>query len=149
MSDTTHAGGPAPEPDYGRVLRATLERVFNERDAGKRAAALGQLFVAEPVMFEPTAVVEGRAAIATVAGNLLKQFGPTFRFTPVGTAVEHHGLGSLRWQAGPDGGLVTVTGTDVPRSWMAGSRASGSFSIRPLETNEGTASGRFATCRFG
>ena len=52
-------------------------------------------------------------SIAAVAGRLLDQFGPTFRFTPVGTAVGHHGLGSLQWRAGPEGGPVTVTGADV------------------------------------
>jgi SnoaL-like protein len=104
---------PAAEPDYDRLLRANLERVFNECDADKRAAALDDLFVAEPVMYEPTDVVRGRAAIAQVAGALLDQFGPTFRFVPIGLAVGHHGLGSLRWQAGPEGGPVVVTGTDV------------------------------------
>ncbi|WP_018262238.1 nuclear transport factor 2 family protein [Methylobacterium sp. WSM2598] len=101
------------EPDYDRLLRANLERVFNERDAGKRATALADLFVDEPVMYEPSDVVRGREAISTVAGNLLDRFGPMFRFTPVGGAVGHHGLGSLRWQAGPEGGPVTVTGSDV------------------------------------
>ncbi|MBB2960878.1 nuclear transport factor 2 family protein [Methylobacterium sp. R2-1] len=113
MSKTTNVGHLAPEPDYDRLLRANLERVFNERDAGKRAAALDELFVAEPVMYEPTNIVEGRSDLATVAGNLLEQFGPTFRFKPVGIAVGHHGLGSLQWQAGPEGGPVAVTGTDV------------------------------------
>jgi hypothetical protein len=113
MSETTNAGGPTTEPNYDRLLRANLERVFNERDAGKRTAALAELFVDEPVMYEPTGIVQGRAAIAAVAGNLLEQFGPTFRFTPIGTAVGHHGLGALRWQAGLGGGPVAVTGTDV------------------------------------
>ena len=111
MSITTPT--PRPEPDYDRLLRANLERVFNERDAGRRAAALEELFVVEPVMYEPDGVVQGRAAIAAVAGHLLDRFGPTFRFTPVGRAVGHHGLASLPWQAGPEGGPVTVTGTDV------------------------------------
>ena len=101
------------EPDYDGLLRANLERVFNERDAAKRATALADLFVDEPIMYEPTDVVRGRAAIADVAGKLLEQFGPTFRFRPVGTAVGHHGLGSLQWQAGPDGGPIIVTGADV------------------------------------
>ncbi|PXW61479.1 nuclear transport factor 2 family protein [Methylobacterium sp. B4] len=113
MSDTTSKFPEAAEPHYDRLLRANLERVFNERDAGKRIAALDELFVDEPVMYEPANVVRGRAAIADVAGKLLDQFGPTFRFTPAGAAVGHHGLGSLRWSAGPDGGPVTVTGSDV------------------------------------
>ncbi|WP_298961921.1 nuclear transport factor 2 family protein [uncultured Methylobacterium sp.] len=113
MSEIDHAARETPEPDYDHILRANLERIFNERDAGRRAAALEELYVAEPVMFEPTSVVEGRSAISMVAGNLLEQFGPTFRFTPIGIAVGHHGLGSLQWQAGPEGGPVTVTGADV------------------------------------
>ncbi|KMO20491.1 hypothetical protein SQ03_05550 [Methylobacterium platani JCM 14648] len=95
------------------MLRANLARVFNERDAGARAAALDELFAAEPVMFEPTGIVRGRQAVADVAGRLLDQFGPTFRFVPQDRAVGHHGLGLLRWTAGPEGGPVTVTGTDA------------------------------------
>ncbi|MBO9559855.1 MAG: nuclear transport factor 2 family protein [Caulobacter sp.] len=101
------------EPDYDRMLRSNLEQVFNERDADKRRAAIDALFVAEPVMFEPEAVVTGRAAIAEVAGRLLEQFGPTFSFTPLAPAVGHHGLGVLHWQAGPKNGPVAVTGADA------------------------------------
>ena len=110
MSD---AGAKTQEPDYDHLLRSNLERVFNERDADRRAAAIDELFVAEPVMYEPDKVVIGRAAIAAVAGSLLEQFGPTFGFTPAGPAVGHHGVGVLRWQAGPAGGPVAVTGTDA------------------------------------
>ncbi len=113
MADTSQTSQELAEPDYDGLLRANLERVFNERDADRRAAALNRLFVAEPIMYEPTSVVKGRAAISAVAGNLLDQFGPTFRFTPTGRAVGHHGLGSLRWEAGPAEGSVAVTGTDV------------------------------------
>ena len=103
----------AAEPDYDRLLRANLQRVFSERDAARRARALEELFVADPVMFEPTAVVAGRAAISEVAGRLLEQFGPTFRFVPDGIAVGYHGLGVLRWRAGPADGDVLVTGADA------------------------------------
>ncbi|OHV17627.1 hypothetical protein BK022_04490 [Methylorubrum extorquens] len=113
MPDTDQTTQGVAEPDFDVLLRANLERVFNERDAGKRAAALAELFVDEPVMYEPTGIVQGRDAIAAVAGTLLEQFGPTFRFAPTGKAVGHHGLGSLQWQAGPQGGPVTVTGADV------------------------------------
>lgn len=101
------------EPDYDHLLRANLQRVFNERDADTRAAAIAELFTADPVMYEPDAVVEGRAPISAVAGKLLEQFGPTFRFTPTGPATGHHGLGVLRWEAGPEGGPIAVTGADV------------------------------------
>lgn len=115
MSDTTSKISEAAEPDYDRLLRANLERVFNERDAERRAAALAELFVEEPVMYEPDNVVQGRDAISAVAGALLDRFGPIFRFTPAGTAVGHHGFGSLQWQAGDEGGSVTVTGSYVAK----------------------------------
>ena len=98
--------------DYDHLLRSNLERVFNERDDDKRRAAIAELFVEEPVMYEPTNIVRGRADIS-VAGKLLAQFGPTFRFVPDGVAVGHHGLAHLAWQAGPEHGPVAVTGADV------------------------------------
>ncbi|WP_439402030.1 nuclear transport factor 2 family protein [Bradyrhizobium sp. DASA03068] len=99
--------------DFDRLLRANLERVFNERDEDKRQAAIAELFVEEPVMYEPTKIVRGRLEISRVAGELLKQFGPTFRFVPDGVAVGHHGLARLAWHAGPEQGPIAVTGADV------------------------------------
>ena len=109
MTATAHT----TEPDVDQLLRANLLRVFNERDAAKRAIAMDELYVADPVMFEPTAVVEGRNNIADTAGQLLAQFGPDFTFVPDGPAVGHHGLAVLRWHAGPKGGPIAVTGADA------------------------------------
>jgi len=113
MSNADHDVHLSEEPDYDHLLRSNLERVFNERDAGKRAEAIADLFVAEPVMYEPTNIVKGRTAISEVAGSLLEQFGPAFRFQPEGDAMGHHGVGVLRWKAGPADGPVAVTGSDV------------------------------------
>lgn len=101
------------EVDYDGLLRANLERVFNERDAARRSQAMADLFVADPVMYEPDGVVEGREAIATVAGKLLDNFGPDFAFVAERVAVGHHGMASLRWHAGPHGGPVVVSGIDT------------------------------------
>ena len=101
------------ELDQDHLLRANLMRVFNERDAAKRDAAIAELFVAKPVMYEPDNVVEGRTAISAVAGRLLEQFDPSFRFAPAAPVVGHHGLAVLRWEAGPEGGPIAVTGTDA------------------------------------
>ena len=100
-------------PDYDRLLRDNLERVFNERDAARRDAAIAELFVADPVMYEPTGVVQGRSNISDVAGKLLAQFGPDFSFVPDGPAVGHHGLAVLRWHAGPKDDPIAVTGADA------------------------------------
>ncbi|MFZ0268944.1 nuclear transport factor 2 family protein [Caulobacter sp.] len=113
MTDADTTARTIAEPDYDQLLRANLDRVFNERDAARRDAAIAELFVEAPVMYEPDNVVTGRAAISAVAGKLLEQFGPTFGFTPEKAAVGHHGLGSLHWHAGPARGPVAVTGTDT------------------------------------
>ncbi len=93
MSSTDTTAPGAPEPDFDHLLRANLERVFNERNPVRCVAAL------EPVMYEPTGIVVGRDAISEVAGRLLKQIGPTFAFSAEGEVVGHHGLGYLRWRA--------------------------------------------------
>ena len=51
----------------------------NERDDVARAAAIAELYVAEPVMYEPEMIVQGQAAISEVAGKLLAQFGPALK----------------------------------------------------------------------
>lgn len=101
------------EPNYDWLLRSNLERVFNERDATKRELALRELFVAEPVLHEPTNSVLGRAAISEVVAKLLEQFGPDFGFVAEGVAAGHHGFACLRWHAGPKGGAIAVTGMDA------------------------------------
>lgn len=103
----------AAEPDYDRLLRANLERVFNERDPGKRRVAIAELFSTEPIMYEPDAVVVGQEAISAVAGQLLDRFGPDFTFVARGAAVGHHGMASLRWKAGPAEEPAIVTGIDT------------------------------------
>lgn len=100
-------------PDYDALLKANLNRVFNERDSVRRTAAVAELFAAEPVMYEPDKTVSGRASIVDVAGDLLAQFGPDFAFVAEGVAVGHHGMAYLRWHAGPKHGPVAVTGADV------------------------------------
>lgn len=103
----------AAEPDYDHLLRSNLHRVFNERDPAKRDVALADLYVADPVMYEPDKVIQGRAAISEIAGGLLERFGPDFTFSPQGTAIGHHGLGMLHWHAGPAGAPPVVIGTDT------------------------------------
>lgn len=100
-------------PDYDALLRANLERVFNERDPERRVLAMADIYIDDPIMFEPDGVLRGRAAIGATAGRLLEQFGPTFSFVPEGSAAGHHGLAVLRWHAGSDGGPVIVSGADA------------------------------------
>jgi hypothetical protein len=99
--------------DFDHLLRANLQRVFNERDPRRRVAAIAELYVPNPTMYEPDAVVEGRDAISDVAGKLLERFGPEFTFTPDSKGVGHHGIGSMRWYAGTQDVARMVTGTDT------------------------------------
>lgn len=113
MTYPTEASKALVEPDYHALLNANLERVFNEREDGKRRAAIHELFSPEPTMYEPAGIVIGQAAISNVAGALLEQFGADFSFVAEGTAVGHHGMGYLKWRAGPANGPVIVSGVDV------------------------------------
>lgn len=113
--------------DFDHLLKSNLQRVFNERDSAKRELAIAELFVDQPVMYEPDNVVEGREAISRIAGALLVRFGPTFRFTPQGRAVGHHGIATLRWSAGNEGDVhpavegfdtAEVLGGRISRLWV-------------------------------
>ena len=106
MTDTP---SPAVEPDYDALLRANLQRVFNERDPALRDAAIADLYVAEPIMYEPDAIVTGRQAISDIAGKLLANFGPDFTFVPEGKGLGHHGMATLRWH----GTRAAVVGADT------------------------------------
>ncbi|PSJ43108.1 nuclear transport factor 2 family protein [Allosphingosinicella deserti] len=113
MSDAEPNSAGVAEPDHDHLLRSNLERVFNERDAARRAEAIAELYAADPVMYEPDAVIRGRDAISDVAGALLARFGADFRFVPQGRALGHHGMASLPWRAGDAGAEPTVAGIDT------------------------------------
>lgn len=104
---------PTIAPDYDRVLRDNLHHVFNQRDPRLRAEAVARLYTDNPLMFEPAAIVEGRAAISDVAGGLLSRFGSDFAFVPDGVALGHHGMATLRWHAGTPQQPVMVEGFDT------------------------------------
>ena len=99
--------------DYNSILQANLKRVFGERDASLRIAAIRDLYSPDAVLYEPTSIATGHEAIAQAVEELLASLPPAFVFSPIGPAVGHHGLARLRWQAGPPEGPVAVTGTDV------------------------------------
>jgi hypothetical protein len=99
--------------DYNRLMQANLVRVFGERDAERRILAIRELYTEDAVFYEPDTSANGHAAINEAVTALLSHLPPNFAFTSIGPAVGHHYMGRLRWQAGPAGGPVAVTGTDV------------------------------------
>lgn len=106
--------GSAASINYDRLMRANLARVFNERDAGKRIIAIGELYAEGAVLYEPPdTAAEGLAAISAAVTGLLASLPPEFVFAATGPALGHHDMGRLRWQAGPPNGPVAVNGMDI------------------------------------
>ena len=107
---------PGASIDYDGLMRANLASVFNERDVGRRIGAIGKNYAEGAVLYEPPdTAAEGHAAIFEAVTRLLASLPPDFAFTATGPALGHHGVGRLRWQAGPPNGPVAVNGMDVAR----------------------------------
>jgi hypothetical protein len=104
---------PSTPIDYDALMRANLARVFGERDAARRIAAIRELYAADAVLHEPHASVRGHAAISEAVSQLLASLPQDFVFSAAAPAVGHNGLGRLNWRSGPPGGPVAATGTDV------------------------------------
>jgi hypothetical protein len=94
------------------LMRRNLYEVFNERDPDRRAAAIADVYSADPVFYEQDNVVEGREALKVRVQALLDE-APGFAFSAEGEATENHNLGRLTWHLGPAGAPPVVTGTDV------------------------------------
>jgi len=105
---------PEASIDYERLMQANLVRVFGERDAKRRIAAIRELYAEDAVLYEPDASATGHVAISQAVDALLSSLPPNFAFTAIGPAVGHHGVGRLRWRSGPPNGPVAL-GTDVAR----------------------------------
>jgi len=104
---------PETSIDYDRLMQANLGRVFNERDAKRRIAAVRELYAEDAVLYEQDSAAKGHPAIDAAAASVLSSLPPDFAFKAIGPAIGHHGIGRLRWQAGPPNGPVAVTGMDV------------------------------------
>lgn len=99
--------------DYHGLLQANLERVFSERDAGKRLEVIQRLYAPEAVLYEPQAAIAGHAAICATVTALLASLPADCVFRALGPATGHHGIGRLLWSAGPPHGPAAVTGMDI------------------------------------
>jgi hypothetical protein len=94
------------------LMRRNLYEVFNERDPGRRTAAITEVYGADPVFYEKDSVVEGREALGARVQALLDE-APEFAFSADGEATENHNMGRLTWHLGPPGAPPVVTGTDI------------------------------------
>jgi hypothetical protein len=88
--------------ETSELLRRNLFEVFGERDAAKRAAAIAEIYVAEPVCIDPDGSTTGRAGLEGTVKALQESF-PNFVFTQLGQPDAHHDVGRLAWGYGPPG----------------------------------------------
>ena len=95
------------------VLQAHLERVFNERDAGRRGNAIPELYGADATFYEQEAKYSGTEAIARAVTELLGALPPTLVFSMAAPAMQNHDVGKLLWRGHLPDGTTVVTGTDV------------------------------------
>ena len=94
------------------LLSANLFRVFDERDASKRAAAVQDTYAGDIIWYEPDGIIQGRAALNARASELQTQ-SPGFKFRADGIMSVSQNIGVLRWYCGPEDKPDTVQGTDV------------------------------------
>ncbi|MBY3088389.1 nuclear transport factor 2 family protein [Rhizobium laguerreae] len=99
--------------DYDGLMQANLTGVFSERDPERRLIAIGELYAANATLNEPETSVIGHASISDAVTAVLASLPADFVFSAMGPALGHHGIGRLRWQAGPPDGPSAVTGMDI------------------------------------
>ena len=99
--------------DYEKIMQSNLDRVFGERDAARRIAAVRELYDEDAVLHEPHRSAHGHEAILQAVTDLLAQLPTEYTFTAIRPALGHNGIARLQWRAGPSGGPHAVTGTDV------------------------------------
>jgi SnoaL-like domain len=95
------------------VLTAHLERVFNERDAGRREKAIRELYAAGATFYEQDAEYSGTEAITRAVTELLGALPPTLVFSMVAPAIQNHDMAKLLWRGHLPDGTTVVTGTDI------------------------------------
>lgn len=99
--------------DYDGLMQANLTRVFGERDAGRRLAAIRELYTEDAVLNEPHASAKGYVAIRDAVTALHASLPSEFVFTAIRPAIGHHGIGRLQWHARRPGGAAIAAGMDI------------------------------------
>jgi hypothetical protein len=96
------------------LLQANLERVFSERDAGRRRRAIQELYAPDAAFYEENeATYVGTEEIARAVTQLQAALPPTLVFSMVAPATQNHDMGKLLWRGHLPDGTTVVTGTDI------------------------------------
>jgi SnoaL-like protein len=94
------------------LLNRNLQEVFGAGDAGRRRAAIEELYTDDCVLYAPPGVFVGHAALDKFADDL-RATHPDFAYTPHGKPQALHNAGRLAWGSGPPGEKPDYTGLDV------------------------------------
>jgi hypothetical protein len=88
-------------PDIAELLTADLHRVFGNRDAVSRRAAVEETYAADVVFSDPDETLVGRDALEEKAAALLAGAPADAEFAEDGPAYVGAGWGALAWRLGP------------------------------------------------
>jgi hypothetical protein len=94
------------------LMEANLLRVFNERDAQRRASAIQSTYAPDVRWTDDEGTTVGREALEAKAKALQSQMQGLV-FTKAGPVYQTRGLGYLAWQLGPENGKPVAHGFDV------------------------------------
>ena len=94
------------------LMEANLLRVFNERDAQRRALTIETTYAADVRWTDDEGTSVGREALEAKARALQSQTQGLV-FTKAGPVHQTRGLGYLAWKLGPEGGDPVASGFDV------------------------------------
>ena len=94
------------------LLDANLHRVFGERDAAARRAAIDEVYAEDVLFTDPDGTAVGRDALAAKAAELLAGLPDAFAFSEDEPRYEGADTGALAWALGPAGAPV-ARGVDI------------------------------------
>lgn len=89
--------------DVHDLLHANLHRVFGERDAARRRAAIDEVYADDVRFIDPEGTAVGRDALDAKAAELLGRTPDAFVFVEDGPAYADADTGALAWAFGPAG----------------------------------------------
>jgi len=102
------------DPTVAELMRRKLFDVFNEPDAGRRAAAIAEIYDEDVVWHDIDRVVRGRDALAQRADEVRRE-NPGWTFRSDGAVSANDDLGHLGFRFGPADAPPVVTGMDIAR----------------------------------
>ena len=107
-----YLGGFTMTETVSNLMEANLLRVFNERDAQRRAVAIESTYAPDVRWTDDEGIIVGREALEAKATALQSQMQGLV-FTKASPVYQTHGLGYLAWNLGPEDGGPVASGFDV------------------------------------